>query len=223
MPSVVNACSELQDYVSVSRFVVAFTYFWTSAMLERQPALLSVQLTEMTRGANGFDAGNATEDEPSSQMAHARNKPRKVSNSNEESVFWIKIQLFRRHWHFYSSRSRAGWDFGFRLFNIISHDSDFLQLVLDDNVELLREMFRSGEASPLTIVRGDSRRLDQSLLAVSQFMQLRFACKLTIQYSVGLGSLKVCQLLLNEGAKAFEESLDVRRSVLIVESVLKQF
>lgn len=221
MPSVVNACSELQDYVSVSRFVVAFTYFWTSAMLERQPALLSVQLTEMTRGANGFDAGNATEDEPSSQMAHARNKPRKVSNSNEESVFWIKIQLFRRHWHFYSSRSRAGWDFGFRLFNIISRDSHFVQLVLDDNVELLREMLRRGEASPLIIIRGDGR-LDLSLLAVSQFMQLTFACKLTIQYSVCWGSPKVCQLLLSEGAKAFEESIDVRRSVFTVETVHKQ-
>jgi hypothetical protein len=136
-------------------------------MLERQPALLSVQLAEITRETNRFDTRDATEDETSSQIAHTRNKPRKVSNSNEESVFWFKIKLFRQHWHFYSSRSRVGWDFGFRLFNIISLESDVLQVVLDDNVELLRDMFRRGDASPLIIIREDDMH-DLSLLGVSQ-------------------------------------------------------
>ena len=167
MLSVANACPELQDYVSVSSFAVALTYFCISVMLERQPALLSVQLTELTRGTKGFGAEDAKEDEASSQIAHARNKPRKVRNSNEESIFWFKIQLFRQHWHFYSSRSRVGWDFGFRLFNIISRDSDFIQVVLDDNVELLRDMFRRGDASPLIVIREDDKD-DMSLLAVSQ-------------------------------------------------------
>jgi hypothetical protein len=54
-------------------------------------------------------------------------------------------------------------------------------------------------------------------------MQLTFACKLTVQYSVGLGSPKVCQLLLSEGAKTLEESIDARKSVSTVEYILKQF
>jgi hypothetical protein len=140
-------------------------------MLERQPGLLAMELTAMTRNLDHSRQEDETDQENSQQISKARTTPQQSKIIKSQSAFQLRFHLLYRQWYFYCHRSRAGWDLVFRVFNLVSVEDPLISACIDkDNDELLRENFRTGKASPLMLVDeewiwGDEQM--DTLLAVS--------------------------------------------------------
>ena len=134
-------------------------------MFERQPALLAVQLTEMTRAVDTNLVVNASTNENALELTNTKCHAQQYHSFDEKSLFRLKLYLLRQKWHFCVSRSRAGWNFAFRIFIVLPESSPVVRHVFEDNVDLLRGMFLAGEASPWVVVSSDNDQM--TLLAVS--------------------------------------------------------
>jgi hypothetical protein len=140
-------------------------------MLERQPGLLAMELTAMTRNLDHATQEDETDQDNTTQITKARTTPQQSEIIQNQSAFQLRFRLLYRQWYFYCHQSRAGWDLVFRVFNIISYKDPLISACFEsDNDELLREYFRAGKASPLMLVDqgwiGTRGHMD-TLLAVS--------------------------------------------------------
>jgi hypothetical protein len=136
-------------------------------MLGRQPGLLAMELTAMARNLDHSGQGDETDLNNTQQISKARTIPQQRKTIQNQSTFQLRLRLLHREWYFYCYRSHAGWDFGLRVFNLISDDDPIILACIEkDNDELLRERFRTGKASPLMLVDWGGVGTD-TLLAVS--------------------------------------------------------
>jgi hypothetical protein len=140
-------------------------------MLERQPELLAMQLTPMTRDTDNVERDDDTANEHT-QVFKAKSTHQQYFKTHDKSASLWRLRLLRQQWHFYCCRSYTGWDVSLRIFAVIPGDGSALGIcVMKDDVETLQEMFRIGKASPLTLLSwkggppGGVR--PESLLAVS--------------------------------------------------------
>ena len=141
-------------------------------MLEKQPRLLAMELTAMTRNIDHARQEDEIDQDHTQQISKTRTAPQQLKISQSQSLFRLKLRLLYRQWHFYCYRSHAGWDLAFRVFNLISSDDPIISACIEnDDDELLREHFRAGKASPFMLVYwGD---WTPTLLAVSMTITLR--------------------------------------------------
>ena len=122
-------------------------------MLERQPGLLAMELTAMTRNLHHSRQEDETDQDNTQQISNARTIPQQSKIIQSQSAFQLRFRLLCREWYFYCYRSHAGWDLVFRVFSLISEDDPLISACFEsDNDELLREQFRAGKASPLMLV-----------------------------------------------------------------------
>jgi hypothetical protein len=137
-------------------------------MLERQPGLLAMELTAMTRNLHHSRQEDETDQDNTQQISKARTIPQQSKIIQSQSAFQLRFRLLYREWYFYCHRSHAGWNLVFRVFNIISSDDPIISTCIkEDNDKLLRENFRAGKASPLMLVDWGGGSVPVTLLAVS--------------------------------------------------------
>jgi hypothetical protein len=143
-------------------------------MLERQPGLLAMELTAMTRNLDHSRQDDETGQENSQQISNPRTTPQQCKFVQSQSAFRLRIRLLYRLWYFYYYRSHTGWDFVLRAFNLISEDDPLISACIKkDDDELLRENFRTGKASPLMLVEWARGWETDTLLAVSRSLPLK--------------------------------------------------
>ncbi|KAH8819424.1 hypothetical protein F5884DRAFT_848747 [Xylogone sp. PMI_703] len=177
-----------------------------TTILNQQPDFLLTWLTEMAQVNNDTNTSKDT-NLSAPQPDHGKDCIRRVDTSKDKRIYQIKFRIFQQQWHLYSRRSRAGWDFGFRIFTLIFREDNIplVRAIQDDNTQVLQEMLRSGKLSPLTAINiGGERYL--SLLGIS----------------VAWGSPEVARLLFNEGARVVEETLNSSSSLVWLFSAASQ-
>jgi hypothetical protein len=135
-------------------------------MLERQPGLLAMELTALTRNMDHARQKDEMDQDNTQQISKARTIPQQSKIIQNQSAFQLRFRLLYRQWYFYCHRSREGWNLVLRVFNLISANDPIISTCIrSDNDELLRETFRAGKASPLMLV--DWAMAPTTLLAVS--------------------------------------------------------
>jgi hypothetical protein len=147
-------------------------------MLEMQPSYLASMMEEVNQ-LQKIRSGGMEGDNKISSLQIFTQETKRCRGSSDELAFRFKLRFVSRQWNLCVYRSQAGWDFGFRTWNMVSVDSPVMQCITFDDVNTLRQLFETGAASPFDLICGGSSPLRPSTLLIVRTISRNTVLKLT--------------------------------------------
>jgi hypothetical protein len=164
-------------------------------MLEMQPSYLTSMMEEVNQ-LQKIRSGGTDGDSESSSLQISTQEIKHRRGPSSKLAFRFKLRFLSRQWNLCVYRSQAGWDCGFRTWNMVSGDSPVVHCIVLDDVNALRQLFETGAASPFDLIciksSGHSPRTLLTVSTISRSTVLKLTCFNRKLYCMEVTNLVAC-------------------------------